>query len=188
YEPATGRYMTADPIGLEGGINLYVYVGANPVNYWDFNGLSVDGTGTCTDDAGVSCCCSSIREIELRIDDSDMTGHAFLHTPGMTVGFYPSAEVSGSDYFSGTNMVPGEVEDDSGHIYNPSETKKYKVCPETLTKLAQSARDHRKDDYQLGNRVGRNCAGWACGRLENSGLTPPLPSDTNMLRPHDLRR
>ncbi len=43
YDPDTGRYITADPVGLSGGINLYVYVQNNPINYIDPEGL-IDNT------------------------------------------------------------------------------------------------------------------------------------------------
>ena len=39
YDPVTGRYISADPIGLEGGLNLYAYVSCNPVNAIDQKGL-----------------------------------------------------------------------------------------------------------------------------------------------------
>ncbi|GHU04745.1 hypothetical protein AGMMS49960_20810 [Betaproteobacteria bacterium] len=38
YEPETGRYITSDPIGVEGGINLYQYAGSDPVNLADPTG------------------------------------------------------------------------------------------------------------------------------------------------------
>jgi len=40
YDPTTGRYVTPDPIGLEGGINLFVYVKNNPLKYKDPRGTT----------------------------------------------------------------------------------------------------------------------------------------------------
>ncbi|GIV20399.1 MAG: hypothetical protein KatS3mg023_2150 [Armatimonadota bacterium] len=40
-DPATGRFLTRDPIGLEGGMNLYAYVGNDIINLRDPTGLSV---------------------------------------------------------------------------------------------------------------------------------------------------
>ncbi len=39
YDPALGRWLTRDPIGERGGLNLYGYSFNNPVNYWDPLGL-----------------------------------------------------------------------------------------------------------------------------------------------------
>ena len=41
YEPGTGRYVESDPIGLEGGVNTFGYVGASPTRHVDAKGLWV---------------------------------------------------------------------------------------------------------------------------------------------------
>ncbi len=49
YDPTTGRYISADPIGLSGGINLYGYVNGDPVNWIDPEGLDSPGYKQCND-------------------------------------------------------------------------------------------------------------------------------------------
>ena len=39
YDPTTGRYITSDPTGIQGGLNTYVYANGNPENFTDEYGL-----------------------------------------------------------------------------------------------------------------------------------------------------
>lgn len=45
YSPEMGRWLNRDPIGEQGGVNLYGMVENDPVNWWDYLGLWMGNRG-----------------------------------------------------------------------------------------------------------------------------------------------
>ena len=46
YDPETGRWLSNDPIGISGGLNLYAFCSNDPVNFVDPSGLAILQNGT----------------------------------------------------------------------------------------------------------------------------------------------
>jgi len=71
YEPATGRYVESDPIGLDGGIGTYVYVDGNPVNWSDPFGWAKGGNQNQLDSGLADL---SDEEVSRRARDRNLSG------------------------------------------------------------------------------------------------------------------
>lgn len=98
YNPELGRYMEPDPIGLEGGLNPYVYAGNNPVMNSDSSGLVLETLL----DVGLAA-----MSIKAAHDDPSWQNimAATLDTAAVAVPFLPAGAGLGVKAINGVNKV-----------------------------------------------------------------------------------
>jgi hypothetical protein len=94
YDPATGRFLQRDPIGIRGGLNVYAYVRSNPMSHVDPSGLLWGDTieGWVAENIWMS-----IHDTDTLAEMSD--GRAAVEAVGLAVGF---AAAGTAGYVAGT--------------------------------------------------------------------------------------
>jgi RHS repeat-associated protein len=92
YNPATGRYVDSDPIGLRGGMNTYGYVGGDPLVKIDPQGL-VEWNGTVLSTSIVLW----VKDIYVLTSEcaNGKQGHIRVNATGLTRGLGASIGFSG---------------------------------------------------------------------------------------------
>ena len=89
YAPEIGRWLTRDPLGEAGGLNLYAFTGNNPVNWvdpWGLQAVSVGGDWIARGAAVVEVILAEIIRSSIKVSGSMVFGGV------ATIGFilFPS--------------------------------------------------------------------------------------------------
>jgi RHS repeat-associated protein len=158
YDPYSGRWLSRDPIEEAGGINIYAYIGDDPVNDIDLLGLNV--TVTLYQGAG------PFDHIGFGVAPAGQSVPA-----DQTYGFYPKPGYSLEGAVFGT---PGQLIHDTGRVPISSITIQTTSAQDAaVQQYINNQKAHPGNYSAVSAGGGRNCATTAEGALSGAGISVP---------------
>jgi RHS repeat-associated protein len=154
YDPAVGRFVESDPIGLQGGVNSYTYAFGNP-------SLNVDPSGL---DVTVGYFPGQTGHVGIAVNSDQTQG---LYPLGSSIGLFFCQDVSG--------VVLG---DQATQDATSKSRAQYIIIhtttaqDATIQRYIQAARDNKNQSY---NACSNQCTTFVRGALQAAGV--PLPID-----------
>ena len=151
YNTSTGKWTTRDPIGEAGGVNLYGFVGNDPVNWVDPLGLK---TWMC--EKPLDKLCEWGAECSGTKNFSDTSWNPLYHQY-ICVG-NEDAPICGGQRSGGKLYGPGKQSNDK---YNPDKCKEKDPDNDCLESCIQKKIQDPKRPYYGLIGPGMNCHEWA---------------------------
>jgi RHS repeat-associated protein len=165
YDSSTGRFPQADPAGLRGGINSYVYGLNDPLTYIDPTGLAPPGApppiGPFSPDPGPA------TTVTVNYYSGGL-GHAGVSVNGdPSLGFYGDEDQTTELAFAFGFSGPGFIDEDQG---TPSQSVTFYVTPEDAFEARNKLKKLFKNPGQY-NLYKRNCASVAEDVLKSANIS-----------------
>ena len=187
YDPGLGRWLSEDPIGFSGGLNLQMYVGQNSINFSDPTGLDVYLWIRVQSSTGIPDWGHVWVEVDNPNSSTRYGAGAYpgsgLSTPEPYQSYtnsYPSSQLK-----SGFGFSHGGQDFLVAKVFHTSKEKDLDVIAYLKEQLA-FAKMHPGKYYKIGGTKAetRVCSNIATRTLRQTGVDPNAPE--NLLEPNSI--